>query len=914
VNHGDSASNPTAADGDARDTRVGQILNEFLDRRARGEPVSETALLAQHPDLAGELRECLELVRDLQPPADRIDALIAQGVLSKPADPRYLAELGPYKITDFIGRGGMGVVLKAYEESLDRAVALKILRPELAGDGGALRRFEREARAAAALRHPNIVTVYAIGAERGSHYIAMEYVAGPSLADVIHNVAVGAPPAEQNRDRQGAVSDVAAGAPARPINLASGLRAGRTELRPSESGRKGEAPAEPDTGKDTADPSSRLRAGTAVPHIPLGATGGLPTSAGAGAPSLPGVGDGCGLPLGRESLLGPDMIRSIFRQLLSALAAAHEAGLIHRDVKSSNILLDRWSSEGPRGQGAEGPREETTERAENVTSGAPCHVVTLSPCHAAAGVPPACVKLADFGLARMVAAETRMTMPHAVLGTPEYMSPEQARGDESIDHRTDLYSAGVVLYEMLTGHTPFKADTPTATIHQMLHDDPPDPRKLDKTVDPALASLALRLMAKSPNDRFSSAAKAIEALEANKRVQPSAHRFRVHRRVLCGVCALALLIAGIWWLASPTARPVTAQPPITVPGEPTITKVMVAVDPDGGKTLRAKYGDKWKDFPAKVESPIAAQLLDQYGNGNSVVVVGLEKLAQGSNLVAFDVNGHRQWGYNLYDESKRQWPDCGPPADWKCTALAVADLDGDPGEEVVAATTDTLVYPTRVSVIDPRAQSTRATFWHMGEISGLAVQPDFFDERRPAIIAWGLNNKLDGFGDPPPHPYPDPPPGEDKPRTEYGLVAVVMILDPDAMDGLGPPRNVCAELQDIPAAPPHAYAFLNLPGSLAATYVPQAQTRHVGPSPEDVAQINTVELAPYDVDDDAGPWLMIRVTRLSFPGGALFIVNRFLEVRRVETISGGRVDRTTEDWRERWHPVIQRGEYVDEAP
>ncbi|HUU96248.1 MAG TPA: hypothetical protein VM487_10945, partial [Phycisphaerae bacterium] len=98
MNHGDSASNSTAADGDARDTRVGQILNEFLDRRASGELVSEAALLAQHPDLAGELRECLELVRDLQPPADRIDALIAQGVLSKSADPRYLAELGLYKI------------------------------------------------------------------------------------------------------------------------------------------------------------------------------------------------------------------------------------------------------------------------------------------------------------------------------------------------------------------------------------------------------------------------------------------------------------------------------------------------------------------------------------------------------------------------------------------------------------------------------------------------------------------------------------------------------------------------------------------------------------------------------------------------------------------------------------------------
>ena len=211
-----------------RDERIGLILNEYLDRRARGERVSEAELLAQHPDLADDLREHLNVVQDLRPAGGKIEDLVRKGILSPADDARCLAQLGPYKITGYIGRGGMGIVLKAYEESLNRTVALKILRPDLADDAAILSRFEREAKAAAALQHPNIVTVYAVGTETGSHYIAMEYVAGSNLTELIRH------------------------------------------------------------------------------H------GSLPT----------------------------ELARHVFRQLLSALDAAHRAGLIHRDVKSSNILLD----------------------------------------------------------------------------------------------------------------------------------------------------------------------------------------------------------------------------------------------------------------------------------------------------------------------------------------------------------------------------------------------------------------------------------------------------------------------------------------------------------------------------------------------------------------------------------------------
>ena len=385
----ESATQNGAAGGDTCDARLGKILDDYLRARACGEGISEAELLAQHPELADELRQMLTVVGDLRPDSDQIETLIAQRILDRSADGRYLAELGPYAITGYIGRGGMGIVLKAYEARLNRTVALKILRPEVADDRAVLARFEREAKAAAGLRHPNIVTVHAVGEEHDRPYIAMEYVDGASLADVVRGRA-------------------------------------------------------------------------ALGH------------------EQPGV----------RWPLDAMTVQRVFGQLLAGLMAAHEAGLIHRDIKSSNILVEEWSP------GASDERSEA-ERTEQNPPEAPARVG---------------VKIVDFGLARMRGSQTQLTLADSVLGTPEYMSPEQARGDEDIDHRTDLYSAGVVLYELLTGHTPFKADTPTATIRRILDEAPAPPRSLSGDVDPHLASLALWLMAKRPEDRPNSARVAAEAL------------------------------------------------------------------------------------------------------------------------------------------------------------------------------------------------------------------------------------------------------------------------------------------------------------------------------------------------------------------------------------------------------------------
>ncbi len=113
---------------------VGRIVNEYLGRRAEGDRVTADDLFASHPELADELREHLEVLGELRPSEARINDLIERGALHPASDSRYAAELGPYKITACLARGGMGMVFKAYEESLDRPIALKILRSELSDD------------------------------------------------------------------------------------------------------------------------------------------------------------------------------------------------------------------------------------------------------------------------------------------------------------------------------------------------------------------------------------------------------------------------------------------------------------------------------------------------------------------------------------------------------------------------------------------------------------------------------------------------------------------------------------------------------------------------------------------------------------------------------------------------------------
>ncbi len=762
-----------ASDSEARDRRIGRIVSDLYDRRARGEPAAEEQILAENPELADDLRRYLAVIGELTPGEHDIDGLVSRGVLTESQDPAYRASLGAYKTIEFLGRGAMGIVLKAYEEDLDRTVALKIIRPDLAGDSMALARFKREARAAAALQHPNIVTVYAVGEEQGVHYLVMEYVEGPTLAELI--------------DQQG--------------------------------------------------------------------------------------------PLPAET------IRRLIGQLLCGLEAAHQAGLIHRDIKPSNLLLDRGLRIADRG--LTGDRPDVGESGASPAGSSP-------PAESSIVNPQSLIlKLADFGLARMATARTRITLTKHAPGTPEYMSPEQARGDPELDQRTDLYSAGVVLYEMLTGDTPFSAPTEAAVLRRILDEDPADPRTINEAADPHLASLALRLLAKLPEDRFASAAEAIKALDASKRVQSLAAR-RIRRRWMIASLIFLGLALGAGALGKSYATRGNR-----------VSKVRI--DPDTPLALQVRRGNKteWEpfyEFPPEARRVTAIGSVDLHGKGRSVVVAGIQGPIDGHSLFVFEaLGGEPSWSLDL--SSTTPWPDCARPPEWYCEGLATANVDGEPGDEIIAVGTDWFEYPTRISVVDPRTRSIRSTFWHMGNISRVRVAEDFFGPGLPAIVATGRNNKLDGFD--------EPSPGDEARRTRWNIVVVAMILDPRNMEGLGPPLAQRPELRDSPPAYLHAYAFLDLPASPDARYGADGKPITPIPEPSDVTTIGSFEDSRYSDDPEIADGFTLGLTRPLVGGGATLTLDRNLDVRVLGPASGARPSRTLEFWKEHWHVIIQDGEYVE---
>ena len=267
---------------------------------------------------------------------------------------------GKYRIDSFVTAGGMGSVYRAVHVMLDKTVAVKVIKSELVTSDEVVARFLREARATSNLNHPNIVSVYDLGqTPDGTLYIAMEFIDGPSLKDVIR--------------RNG-------------------------------------------------------------PLTPL------------------------------ESI-------DILRQVASALSSAHRKQIVHRDLKSDNLML---ASEGAR----------------------------------------RIVKLVDFGIAKTFDDSTQLTAAGYMLGTPHYMSPEQAAG-KPVDHRADLYSLGVILYEMLTGEVPFGDAALTSVLVRLATEIPPPPsaRRPDRGVPPSLDAVAMRCLEKDPDRRFHSADEFADALE-----------------------------------------------------------------------------------------------------------------------------------------------------------------------------------------------------------------------------------------------------------------------------------------------------------------------------------------------------------------------------------------------------------------
>src|SRR5258706_3143318 len=262
--------------------------------------------------------------------------------------------IGPYRIVEQLGQGGMATVYKAYHASLDRYVALKALHPAFNEDKGFNSRYQRKARMVAKLEHPNMVPVYDYAEHENRPFLVMKFIEGNTL-------------------------------------------------------------------------KARLDQG----------------------------------PLSSDEIA--DMVDAVG----SALAYAHKQGILHRDIKPSNVLL---SNDGQ-------------------------------------------IYLADFGLARIAQSGESTLSSDMIMGTPQYISPEQAMGKKDLDQRTDLYSFGVMLYEMVVGRVPFNADTPFAIIHDHIYTPLPLPHLVNPNVPEAVERILLKSLAKERDDRYADVSMLVQAFK-----------------------------------------------------------------------------------------------------------------------------------------------------------------------------------------------------------------------------------------------------------------------------------------------------------------------------------------------------------------------------------------------------------------
>ena len=324
-----------------------------------------------------------------------------------------LGELGDYELLEEVGRGGQGVVFRARQKSLNRTVALKVISLGQWASKAHLKRFRREAEAAASLDHPCIVPIYEVGERDGSCYFSMKFVEGGQLDEVV-----------------------------------------------------------------------------------------------------------------RRTLMSIRQAAELIAKIARTVHYAHEHGILHRDIKPGNVLLDQ--------------------------KGEP--------------------HLTDFGLARLVETESTVTRTMEVLGTPSYMAPEQAVGNNArVSRATDVYGLGAVFYQLLTGHPPFAGGTTFETVQLVLDTEPRQPRLWNPKIDRDLATICLKCLEKDPQRRYSSALALAEDLEhwlKHEPIRAKPSGFFTHGRkwmwrnrttavLAASLIALASAIGVMIWKSEFVRRPIT---------------------------------------------------------------------------------------------------------------------------------------------------------------------------------------------------------------------------------------------------------------------------------------------------------------------------------------------------------------------
>jgi len=349
-------------ESDEREQRLAEAVAGFHDRYAQGETLDISGYCAAHPDLDPDLREALQaltlLDRFTDPPPE------PEASAAEPLPER----LSGHRILGEIGQGGMGRVLLAQDEGLNRKVAIKLLASRLCDNEQVRVRFLKEARAMAQLSHPHIARIFHLGPAGETPHFVMEYVEGAPLDEA-----------------------------ARPLALEQKIE--------------------------------------------------------------------------------------LLRKVVLAVAFLHQRRMVHRDLKPANILV-----------GAD-----------------------LEP------------KVLDFGLAlELQEAGDRITLDGQVMGTPRYFSPEQARAPKSVDERTDVFSLGVILYELLTGAPPFR------NTREVCEQDPAVPRRLNPSAPGALQNICLKALEKNPADRYASAREMAADLERFLAGEPVVASPSMYARLMSG--------------------------------------------------------------------------------------------------------------------------------------------------------------------------------------------------------------------------------------------------------------------------------------------------------------------------------------------------------------------------------------------
>jgi serine/threonine protein kinase/Tfp pilus assembly protein PilF len=412
----EKAASVDALSPDERE-RLLQILEAYLAEREKGLLPDPDRLVAEHPELAEPLKAYLASLDFLHQAAQ---SFRPSGPIPEAAADFSEKRLGDYAIQRQIGRGGMGIVYEAQQISLGRRVALKLLPFAAVLDQRQIARFQNEARAAAQLHHPNIVPVFGVGCERGVHYYAMQYVEGQTIAELIHELRR-LPDSHAPDEPESAASRLAR-------DLSSGRFAAGSEASQAGKPTPGEAGTTTEEAGLASETTRRRRAQLST--------------------------DG--------STHSPGFFRSAANlgvQAAEALEHAHQMGVVHRDVKPSNLILDA------RGH----------------------------------------LWVTDFGLA-MTQTDPNLTMTGDLLGTLRYMSPEQVKAQRHVlDHRTDVYSLGVTLYELLVLRPAFGSRRREELIRQIADEEPAAPRQRNKAIPRDLETVVLKAMAKEPSSRYATA-------------------------------------------------------------------------------------------------------------------------------------------------------------------------------------------------------------------------------------------------------------------------------------------------------------------------------------------------------------------------------------------------------------------------